>query len=312
VDIRLGVFIGCLSLSIALAIFYWLYDSLFFSNNAQSIFSVNLNGNRSYQQDNLTLVIGSSRENASRSLSIFGISNQTSWIIFSSLLSGEIDRDISPTNILFNMETAYSFKAKKFPEIIQLSVPNLQTGQYSGWLYINGAEDYIVPITISTDAKIIQAVTVVVIGVLLSIAFWEIYFYFSAIVKRKNEEEIRIEANSIESQYLPAPAINAIAAVGPIPQDLINIQSEVQDLRNIADSKDASATKIENRYLENAAKIFTADVATVGFGILTGLIGLFSNNYVIGLIDLGTNDVIILIGIGLAIGSLKGLVDKPQ
>lgn len=53
------------------------------------------------------------------------------------------------------------------------------------------------------------------------------------------------------------------------------------------------------------------NIKTLGFGILTGLIGLFSNNYVIGLIDLGTNDVIILIGIGLAMVSLDGVMQAP-
>ncbi|HEU5446372.1 MAG TPA: hypothetical protein VFU67_04450 [Nitrososphaeraceae archaeon] len=53
------------------------------------------------------------------------------------------------------------------------------------------------------------------------------------------------------------------------------------------------------------------NIKTLGFGILTGLIGLFSNNYVIGLIDLGTNDVIILIGIGLAMVSLDRVMQAP-
>ena len=73
-----------------------------------------------------------------------------------------------------------------------------------------------------------------------------------------------------------------------------------------------SAIRIESRYLDNAAKIFTADVATVGFGILVGIVGLFNNNYVINLVDITALNALTLIGIGLAIGSLKALVDKPQ
>jgi hypothetical protein len=113
----------------------------------------------------------------------------------------------------------------------------------------------------------------------------------------------------IDANYLQGVNIAAIPA--PYNQDFLDTQTLVQDLRNLANMKDSSAQKIENRYLENAAKIFTADVATIGFGILTAIVGLFSNNYVISLVDINYLNGLTLLGLGLAIGSLKGFVDKP-
>lgn len=68
--------------------------------------------------------------------------------------------------------------------------------------------------------------------------------------------------------------------------------------------------KVESRYTENAIKIGTFDIASVIFGIITGLVGLMSNTYVTSLIEISWIDAITLIGIGLGIGSLKGVVDN--
>jgi type II secretory pathway pseudopilin PulG len=309
IDIRLGVFIACLIGSVILALFYLAFDSLLFSPNALNIYSVKAAGNMTYQKDNLTLVIGTSRENTTRPLSIFGINNESNWKIFSTLLSGESNRDVSPSNILFNGYSELPFRITSVPQIIHISTQELQIGKYHGWLYITGSDNFVIPITLASDPKIVQAVTIVIIGILLSIAFWEVYFFFDSKVKRKNANIIRQEANMIDANYLQGVNIAAIPA--PYNQDFLDTQTLVQDLRNLANMKDSSAQKIENRYLENAAKIFTADVATIGFGILTAIVGLFSNNYVISLVDINYLNGLTLLGLGLAIGSLKGFVDKP-
>jgi hypothetical protein len=308
-DIRLAVLIGCLVGSGLLASFYWFFDAVYFGPNAEKFYSIKLGGNLTYQQDDLTLVIGNSRHDTSRPLSIFGISSQNNWDIFSSLLSGESDRDIN-AGLQFQSQPLYTLNLGTVPEIVSVSVKELKTGIYHGWIYIRGPTTFVVPVTLSTDPKVVQAVTVVIIGVLLSIAFWEVYFYFSSEVKRKNANELRQDANMIETNYLQG--VNLAAIPAPHNQEFLDVQTLVQDLRILADAKDASAQKIENRYLENASKIFTADVATIGFGILAGIVGLFNNNYVINLVDITVLNAFTLLGIGLAIGSLKGLVDKPQ
>ena len=66
-----------------------------------------------------------------------------------------------------------------------------------------------------------------------------------------------------------------------MPKPFSDYDTHVQELRNQADKKEFAAEKIDNRYLLHLARIFTADVATIGFGILTGIIGLLNNNYVI-------------------------------
>lgn len=91
-DIRFAVFVGCLVLSGLLASFYWFFDAVYFGPNAEKFYSIRLGGNLTYQDGDLTLVIGNNRQDTTRPLSIFGISNQASWEIFSSLLSGEYER----------------------------------------------------------------------------------------------------------------------------------------------------------------------------------------------------------------------------
>jgi hypothetical protein len=70
--------------------------------------------------------------------------------------------------------------------------------------------------------------------------------------------------------------------------------------------------RIKKRYTEPSSRvrILSFDVATVIFGIVTALVGLSSNSYVIGLVEITPIDWVTLIGIGLGIGSLKGLVDN--
>jgi hypothetical protein len=87
---------------------------------------------------------------------------------------------------------------------------------------------------------------------------------------------------------------------------------EIKSLRDSANKKERKAKNTEKRYDEDMAKIFTVDGASIGFGILTELIGVFNNSSEINLVQISTMDVIILIGIGLGIGSLKGFIDKPK
>ncbi|MGA8842683.1 MAG: hypothetical protein WB511_03800, partial [Nitrososphaeraceae archaeon] len=152
-DIRARVFIACLVGSGLLALFCFVFDSVYFGLNADKIYSLKLGGNLTYHQDKLTLVIGNSRQNATRPLSIFGISNQDNWNIFSSLLSGESGRDISPIKILFNEHPSFLFRITTVPIIIHISVPDLETGRYHGWMYISGPENLVVPVTLFTDPK---------------------------------------------------------------------------------------------------------------------------------------------------------------
>ena len=77
------------------------------------------------------------------------------------------------------------------------------------WVYIKGPTTFVIPITLSTDPKIVQAVTVVIIGILLAIAFWEVYFFFSAQTKRNNSSNKRNMAQDLSQTFVPVGEIEA-------------------------------------------------------------------------------------------------------
>jgi hypothetical protein len=70
------------------------------------------------------------------------------------------------------------------------------------------------------------------------------------------------------------------------------------------------------KYLDDTAspqKISNETIQTVGaiiFGVGVSVVALFNNGYITGLHNIGTQEVLVLLGIGLGIGSLKDFVDK--
>jgi hypothetical protein len=71
---------------------------------------------------------------------------------------------------------------------------------------------------------------------------------------------------------------------------------------------------LDNRYKTRAAagKIVFVDILSVIFGIAVGLIGLLNNDFVNNIRFINAESIVILFGTGLAIGSIKELVDKPD
>ena len=86
--------------------------------------------------------------------------------------------------------------------------------------------------------------------------------------------------------------------------------TKIGELRQKAQRRRTRAIDVQNRYLTNTTKIVSAEVGTVVFGILTGIVGLANNNYVTNLVEINGIESVVLFGIGLGIGSLKGLIDR--
>jgi hypothetical protein len=165
-------------------------------------------------------------------------------------------------------------------------------------LYLTNGSTFTIPIIVSTEPKVIHAVILVVIGVLLSIIFWEIFVYI-------NKKFNLATANRLKTMDVPALRTRT---------GFVNLNDSqiMAKQAQIVQRKMERVRKVESRYryTENAIKIVTFDVASVTFGIITGLVGLMSNTYVTSLIEISWIDAITLIGIGLGIGSLKGIVDN--
>lgn len=57
-------------------------------------------------------------------------------------------------------------------------------------------------------------------------------------------------------------------------------------------------------------KIIIAEFGSAMFGISLGIFGLLSNEFIMGLRNIGLFETTVLFGLGLGIGSLKEFVDK--
>jgi hypothetical protein len=268
------------------------YDWEMFSSEPK--YSLNFNNTVTYANGDLSIVVGGNRLDTSKNVYIHGVENQT--IIFTSLLSTETGKEIDSLTFNNNQKRVRLIVNEDNVTSVDVSVPNLQSGKYYGWLYLTNGSTFTIPIIVSTEPKVIQAVILVVIGVLLSIIFWEIFFY---IYKKFNQQT----ADRLKT--MAPQALSTRAGFRNLNNDQIMAkQSE------IVQRKEERVREVKSRYTENAIIIGTLDVALVTFGIITGLVGLMSNTYVTSLIEISWIDAITLIGIGLGIGSWKGIVEK--
>jgi hypothetical protein len=216
--------------------------------------------------------------------------------VFTSLLATQTGKVID--NLTLGDESIYYIENNDFPISIHNVNPGekFQSGVYSGFLYIDNGSLTSVPINLFTEPKTFQAVSLVVIGVLASILFWEVFFVLREIALRKESMTLLEYADRLVAN--PPKGLTAKTS-GELIKDLM--------LR--ADHQLSRAIETEYRYLTMGSKIVSAEVATVAFGILTGLVGLANNSFVTNLVEIDWNDGAILFRIGLGIGSLKGIVD---
>jgi hypothetical protein len=247
-----------------------------------------LDSNNTYTNENLTLVVGNNGDNSPKLLNIYGLKRDSSLTIFSSFLSSTYGSTIG--NLSFGDKDSIIVDIdSEYPIIVEdIKVKNLTSGKYNGFLYLKGEELFNIPVTISTTPKVTQAIILVVIGVLIAIVLWELYFLSN---HRDNN-------NKVKAQNILAN--NAASAFARSSHEL---KMEMYQKR---------AESIENRYLFNSTRIISVEMATVAFGILTGLLGIASNSFVTTLIEINELDFAILIGMGMGIGSLKGIVEKKN
>jgi len=161
------------------------------------------------------------------------------------------------------------------PNTVKLSVTLLESGIYHGLIFIvNNTNDdqEMIPFTVDIKPKITQPIMLVVDGIVISIALWKLLKYFNGMY-------------------------------GAIVIDNIKIASSSNTRRGfreyLDDRKATNITIFKNGIL---------DIGTIIFGIALGIIALFNDPFVLGVHTLGPLDKIILIGMGLGIGSLKEFI----
>jgi hypothetical protein len=264
---------------------------------------LNFESNITFLNGDLSMAIGNNGLDLAKKLNIHGIKNNT--IILSSFLGTQTGKIIEYLN--FNGQPYTPLIVNRYNvSSVEVSAQNIYSGKYNGWLYLIDGSSYTIPITLSTAPKIFQAFILVVIGVLLSIAFWELFFYANL---GSNQRRLNIlnqwidRRQELRNQLSP----QLVGADADLQIELLNQKYKQEQWK-----RTERIDRIKNRYREPSSRvrILSFDVASVIFGIVTALVGLSSNSYVIGLVEISPIDLVTLIGIGLGIGSLKGLVDN--
>lgn len=122
--------------------------------------TITFDGKTTYVSDNkLTFLIDNSGKGPTNSLTIYGLDT-----VRPDISSSDI-RDTNGKTIKIDFGT---FSAT---HQISLKVQSIAPGSYEGALFIN--KDTVVPITITTEPKVLQAIIWIMIGIITSIIIWE-------------------------------------------------------------------------------------------------------------------------------------------
>jgi len=197
------------------------------------------------------------------------------------------------------------------PIVLKISPSSKAYGSYQGWVLVRTGETLLTSfsITAETQPLIMVATLWVLIGIFLSLTLWELIKY----VKRKEaeckENDLQIEAQSVTAEVTSLRSVR----FGPI------YTSEVDRLNAIAFKKMQEsalwgqvAVGLKERWSKwrSLVKIIILQFGSIAFGIAIGFLGIYNNTAVTNLLVIGVQEILILLGLGLGIGSLKELVDK--
>ncbi len=254
-------------------------------------YSINFENNLTYSNDGLSIVVGKNGLESPKVLNLHGLTNQT--MILSSIFTTQTGKVIDSLKFEGKNKVPLNLTLDNLTSV-EVSVLNPESGKYHGWLYLTNGSTSTIPIILSTEPKVIQAIFLVVIGVLVSIIFWEIFFILN---NRQTKNTITALGNA-----------NAARLKSLFP-NTTEAQQNTKRNEMVARKQDRIA-KIESRYTVNAPKIISFEFAQVIFGIITAMIATLSNPYVSSSIEITPEIAVTLIGIGLGIGSIKGLVDN--
>jgi hypothetical protein len=162
------------------------------------------------------------------------------------------------------------------PKSVNLSVTFLESGIYQGLIFISAdtSKTTTVPFTVDIKPRISHPIMYIIDGIVISIALWKLIKYFNGMY-------------------------------GSIIINDMKVADPTRKRRGIAEYlNDSKLTNIA--ILKNGI----VDIATIIFGIALGLIALLNDPFVLGLHSIGTFDILILMGMGLGIGSLKEFITK--
>jgi hypothetical protein len=272
--------------------------------------------------DKLIFSVGNSNQESTKVMRIYALSNTPRLTIsISDFFDNNSGKSIESSSIKFNNEPktlTLTNIIQQVPKVVTVSIDNInktQPGVYYGSIFLDAGNRTSIPFIVDIKPNLGAVIIIVVDGILISIFAWKVIIYSGH--KQFNKKLIHanmamgfgaLAANATQQQALERLRdIATHAGLGNI--------SLVEYIKNPA-TYDVSAPLTVSQYLSDTAepqKMLNETIQTIGtilFGIAVSGLGLFNNGYVTTLHNIGSQETLVLLGIGLGIGSLKDFVDK--
>lgn len=154
-----------------------------------------------------------------------------------------------------------------------------------------GREITSVPLIASTDPLLLIAVLWVTAGAFIAIATWEIGRFFDR--RRTDDQFDLLRANT-----------STLSETKKLAQQNATLEGNAIQVKKIKYEKHL-ANRLE------VAKFTLVDLFSIVFGIATSYIALLSNPQIMELQIITEFDIYSLLGIGLGIGTIAGLINRP-
>jgi hypothetical protein len=277
-----------------IAIFVF-YQSEYLKNLGKD-YALTSNGEIIVSEDNMSLSIDNTHNDNTRIIEIDGVDDISNARIYSSNLRTP-SGDYLGSNMTLS-STSENSGSVKFVPSKELPKPGL----YYGWLTIRGsANEHIIPITMSSPPMLPQALIIVLIGSVSSIAFWDIIHYYG----RKNMQE----KNKITEDKADQIFTTAVNVDDPVTKN--SMLQRATALKNQRDSKRSKEKSVYDTKAGTAKVTFSA-AASSAFAIIVALLGLLNNDYLMGITFLNYQDIGVLFGLGFGATSLKELIIKSN
>ena len=268
-------------------------------------YEINFNGEINFKNDELTAIVNNT--NNGGFISIYGLNRSQSYFIHPTYLAGQ------KGNELILQGDDFKVISNAEPIVLKISPSSEKSGSYDGWVLIRTDKSLLtsISITAETEPLMLLATLWVLVGIFLSLTLWELIKYFKRKEAESKKKALQEEANTLTTQVTDlrvagAPDISAQYYIDILNTDVFQKLQESAIWGEIASNLSSRWSKWKSFF-----RIIILEFGTIAFGIAVGLLGIYSNASVTNLLSIGVHEILILLGLGLGIGSLKELIDKP-
>ena len=267
--------------------------------------SLTFDGKASFHDGNLELLVDNNQKGSPKILNVYGLDREDQISKSSSYL---VD-DTHKINT-YTMLTLASNNPSANPRLYYVTIPILEfPGSYNGW-----KDTLPIPVTITTEPKIAQALLWVIIGILGSIFFWELINYINQIKKAQTETQTTIQNDNNKMDDIVNETKTTKKAVMDFMQNAKGNLADVNH-KSIKQYLKETRKRLETHITRNLAskafvKVSIIDLGKILFGIAVSFLALLSQGYVTTLRVIGPLEILALVGLGLGIGSLREFLNK--